>query len=138
MISSARQPYAAHEGAQVKRIDGPTVRLQPKAAENFALLIHELATNAVKYGALSSKTGRVEVRWRIGQADGAARLAFDWIETGVRVADGAPRRRGFGTELIERTIAYELGADTSLRFEPDGLRCTIALPLTDGIALPTA
>jgi two-component system CheB/CheR fusion protein len=85
-----------------------------------ALLIHELATNAIKYGALSSDKGQIEVRWRIEPADGTPRLSFDWIETGVEFSGEPPRRRGFGTELLERTLRYELDAETSLQFEPDG------------------
>ena len=60
---------------------------------------------------------------------------MDWIETGVKLSGKAPERRGFGTELLERTLAYELGGEANLRFEPGGLHCTIALPLDDGIVL---
>jgi two-component system CheB/CheR fusion protein len=63
------------------------------------------------------------------------RLVFEWIETGLTLSGKRPARNGFGTELIERTVSYELGAETSLRFDPGGLRCTLVLPLTDWIVM---
>jgi two-component system CheB/CheR fusion protein len=124
--------HAAEEGEQVA-LSGPALRLQPKAAETFALAIHELATNAVKYGALSAPTGFIRVSWQVLDGAGDPNLVFDWRETGVKLDGNGKRRRGFGTELLERTLAYELGGETSLRFEPDGVRCTIRVPLTDRI-----
>jgi two-component system, chemotaxis family, CheB/CheR fusion protein len=128
--------HAAEEGEQVQ-LSGPALRLRPKAAENFALAIHELATNAVKYGALSAPKGAIHVTWKVENGAGDPNLIFDWRESGVKLDGNGPRRRGFGTELLERTLAYELGGETSLRFEPDGVRCTIRVPLTDRIIVPT-
>jgi two-component system CheB/CheR fusion protein len=133
LVAAELLAYGAHEGKQVVSIKGPNTSLQPKAAETLGLAIHELATNAVKHGALSAERGRVEVAWRFGEADGEARLVFDWNETGVKLSTNGPRRQGFGTELLERTLAYELGAVTKLAFEPRGLRCTISLPVTERI-----
>jgi two-component sensor histidine kinase len=125
--------YAAREGEQA-RVSGPPVRLQPKAAETLGLAIHELVTNAVKHGAFSTPNGRIAVTWRI-ETDGAGpRLVFAWRESGLP-KPAAPKRRGFGTDLLERTLAYELQAKTVQAFESDGLRCTIELPLTERIAL---
>ncbi|WP_414472493.1 PAS domain S-box protein [Microvirga sp. M2] len=129
LVADELRAVAAHEGEQVKRISGPRTRLQPKAAETLALAIHELATNAVKYGALAASQGRIEVVWIIDSSGGQSRLVFQWIETGVPLANDQPRRRGFGTELIERTLGYELGGDAKLDFTPNGLRCTIVLPM---------
>jgi two-component system CheB/CheR fusion protein len=132
MVAEELLAYAAKEGEQVT-IDGPEVRLQPKAAETMALAVHELVTNAVKYGALASPAGRLHVSWTVG--DGAQpQLIFDWLESRVKV-DGFPRRRGFGTELLERTLAYELKAQTSLSYRDSGLHCRIELPLTDRVAV---
>jgi two-component system CheB/CheR fusion protein len=120
--------YHAREGEQL-RVAGPPVRFQPKAAETFALAIHELATNAIKYGALSQPSGRLDVSWRFDDSAEPTQLVFDWRERGgPRVAP--PQRKGFGSELLERTLAFELKGKTTLAFEPAGLHCTIAIPLT--------
>jgi two-component system CheB/CheR fusion protein len=120
--------YNAREGEQV-RVSGPRVRLQPKAAETFALAIHELATNALKYGALSRPTGRIEVTWRLDETVDPAELVFEWRERGgPRV--GAPPRKGFGTELLERTLAFELKGQTRMAFDDPGLQCSITIPLS--------
>lgn len=134
MIAEELVSYHAHEGEQL-RIEGPPVRLKAKAAETFALAVHELATNAVKYGALSSDKGRIAVAWSLDARDEEARLMFEWREGGVALDDVAPRRKGFGMELLERTLAYELGAATTVVFHPTGIVCTIELPLTDRIAV---
>jgi two-component system, chemotaxis family, CheB/CheR fusion protein len=104
------------------------VRFQPKAAEIFALAIHELATNAIKYGALSRPKGRVDVTWRVYDASDPAELIFDWRERGGPRVE-PPRRKGFGTELLERTLSFELKGKTTLAYNPTGLQCTIAIPL---------
>ncbi len=129
LIADELLAFRAKEGEQGTKLKGSVVRLRPKAAETLALAIHELATNAVKHGALSAKRGRIAVTWRIEEAD-RRRLVIEWVETGARLSE-TPRRRGFGTELIERTLVYDLGAETSLRFEPTGLRCTPILPADD-------
>jgi two-component system CheB/CheR fusion protein len=127
--------YGAHEGAQVS-IAGPPVRLQPKAAENLGMAVHELATNAVKYGALARPDGRIDVNWAF-QPDGSdRRLVFEWDEHGAPPSDG-PKRRGFGTELLERTLNYELSAETALDFGADGLRCRILLPVSRRLLVPS-
>jgi two-component system, chemotaxis family, CheB/CheR fusion protein len=119
--------YNAQEGEHL-RVSGPPIRFHPKAAETFALAIHELATNAIKYGALSLPVGRVDVSWRVDDAADPTQLIFDWRERGgPRVAP--PQRKGFGSELLERTTAFELKGKTTLDFSPAGLRCTIAMPL---------
>ncbi len=117
------------------RIDGPPVRLRAKTADSIGLAIHELATNGMKYGALSRAGGHVDVTWQIQGADGERRLKFDWLESGVSVARTAPRRRGFGSELIERTLRYELDAQTELQFMPGGIYCVIEIPLNDQSAM---
>lgn len=119
--------YNAKEG-EVVRVSGPPVRLQPKAAETFALAIHELATNAVKYGALSLPSGRIEITWRIENAADQAQLVFDWLEKGGP-AVAPPQRKGFGTELLERTLAFEMKGQTALSFNASGLHCRINIPL---------
>jgi two-component system CheB/CheR fusion protein len=93
------------------------------------LAIHEVATNALKYGALSRAGGRIEVSWRIDEAASPPQLIFDWTEQGgPKVA--APQRKGFGTELLERTMAFELKGSTVLTFDPAGVRCVVTVPLS--------
>ncbi|MBR0798915.1 PAS domain-containing protein [Bradyrhizobium jicamae] len=123
--------YNAREGDQL-HVSGPRIRLQPKAAETFALAIHELATNALKYGALSQKTGRVEVSWRINGVDEPQQLVFDWREHGGPAVT-SPKRKGFGSELLERTLAFEFKGKTTLGFDPSGLHATIAIPMSQRI-----
>ncbi|MBR0819909.1 CheR family methyltransferase [Bradyrhizobium liaoningense] len=120
--------YNAREGEQM-RVSGPKVRFQPKAAETFALALHELATNALKYGAMSQPTGRIEISWRIEEGTEPAELVFEWRERGgPRVT--LPPRKGFGTELLERTLAFEFKGQTTMAFNPAGLQCTITIPLS--------
>ncbi|MEJ1977648.1 MAG: HWE histidine kinase domain-containing protein [Acetobacteraceae bacterium] len=127
----------AHGGQDGRQVDvqGPPVLLGDRVAEALALAMHELTTNALKFGALSCPTGRIRIRWAISDADPAShrtrRLLIDWQESGVPVTDLAPTHSGFGRELIERALPYDLQAVTSLSFEAGGLRCTIALPLAE-------
>jgi two-component system CheB/CheR fusion protein len=117
-------------------IAGPSLRLRREAAQAMALALalHELTTNAVKYGALSEPKGRVAVRWRVVDTGQGRRLVLDWREEGVRVLDTAPSRSGFGRDLIERSLPHELGASTSLEFARGGVKASIELPLTEKIA----
>ncbi len=120
----------AREGEQVT-IAGPYLRLKPKAAEITALAVHELATNALKYGALSVSDGRIEIGWSI--LDELEKLRFTWIETVPR-GIAPPTRDGFGTEFIKRLVSYELDADAELKFGPKGVSCRIDVPLAIAIA----
>jgi PAS domain S-box-containing protein len=100
------------------RWSGPELVLSPRATNALTLAMHELATNAVKYGALSTDTGRVEVKWR-SLPDGGFEL--DWVERGgPHVAQ--PTHRGFGSTLLERVTGRELGGSTRMEFRPDGVR----------------
>lgn len=132
LIAEELASYSASEGEQV-RIAGPQIRLQSKAAEILVLAIHELATNAIKYGALSEASGHVEVRWRIEGGEHQT-LAFNWRERGGPVVQ-PPQRQGFGTEMLERTLAFELKAKSVLDFAPKGFSCSIVIPLTNRLVL---
>ena len=115
---------------QAIEVGGPPVLLHHKAAETFGLVLHELATNAVKYGALVAPSGKVAVNWRVLDGEDGGTLSFDWRETGVALIDPNPSRRGFGRELIEHGLPYDLpGAESSLSFAAGGLQCAIELPM---------
>ncbi|MFU0505217.1 PAS domain S-box protein [Pseudaminobacter sp. NGMCC 1.201702] len=117
------------QGAHARRIflKGPRVLLQPKAALAIAMGLHELCTNAVKYGALSNDVGEISVEWT--RADGPQpRLKLVWREQGGP-AVLPPKRRGFGSRLVERALAQDLDGEVSIEFRPDGLVCSIDAPL---------
>jgi PAS domain S-box-containing protein len=134
LVADELLTYVAHDGEQV-RIAGPAVRLKPKAAETFGLAVHELATNAVKHGALAVPQGRIRISWRVQNGSDPPQLVFEWKESGVLNRAAKRKQRGFGTDLLERTLSYELKAKTVQTFEPDGLRCTIELPMTERLVI---
>ena len=120
-----------HEGAPRFVFDGPPVRLSPRMALSLSMALHELATNAVKYGALSTLHGQVRIAWKVMPAKGSAnakgghpRLSLTWTETGGPPVS-APTRRGFGSRLIERGLAAELSGEAHIDFEPGGVVCRI-------------
>jgi PAS domain S-box-containing protein len=120
--------YAADDDTRYT-IAGDDVPLQSSHAVPIGMMFHELATNAAKYGALSVSGGRVAVSWTVGRDEDARSLRIEWVEMdGPTVA--RPSRRGFGSRLIERGLAHELGADVRLTFDPAGVRCTIDIPLS--------
>lgn len=108
-------------------LEGPHVRIAPKTALSLALALHELATNAFKYGALSTDEGQVRVNWTVAGAAGAIRLHLTWAESGGPPV-AQPERRGFGVRLLERALAVDLEGQVRLRFEPAGLVCEIEAP----------
>ena len=122
------------QDAEESRVDvaGPQISLSPKAAEVLTLAIHELATNAAKYGALLQPGGRIGVRWQLERRDERDWLALEWRESAVDNPPGEDRGRGFGTELITRRVPYELGGEGALELAADGLCCRIAFPLAAG------
>lgn len=111
------------------KLDGTDIALPPRYVLALGMTVHELTTNAAKYGALSAEDGRVDIAWRVIEGEsGAVRLAMEWRESGgPPVVE--PRRRGYGTRLITGGITHELGGVVRLAFEPKGLRCTVDVPL---------
>ena len=115
-------------------LDGPTVAVMATAAQALTLALHELATNAVKYGALGQAAGRLGITWRLEPAP-VSRIVLDWVESGVAMpAAASPPRKGYGSELIERALPYQLQAETRLEFGADGVRCRIAVPFATAVA----
>jgi PAS domain S-box-containing protein len=118
-----RQEFGAHDGSRIVA-EGEPVTLSPKHSIALALVVHELATNAAKHGALSSPDGRVGVRWSV--PDG--RLVIDWEERGGPAAT-QPTHRGFGSRLIERVVGGELGGLFEARYGTEGFSCRMDVPL---------
>lgn len=126
VVQAELAPYAqdAHRHLEM---GGPDVELAPNDALSLGLAVHELATNAAKYGALSVEDGRVSIRWEMA-GDDVARI--EWIESGGPPINPEQRRkRGFGTELIEKIVAHELRNPVELKFDPEGVRCTLLIPV---------
>jgi two-component sensor histidine kinase len=124
MVEDELAPYRAANGGNVQ-LSGDDIMLSPKAALPFTLVLHELASNAAKYGSLSTPAGCVRVSWRLDPGDGA--LVVTWKELrGPPVAP--PARRGFGSVIIERSLRYELAGECTLTFAADGVGCIISLP----------
>lgn len=127
---------AAMDGnAERVTLDGPSgVRLRSSTVQTLALALHELATNAVKYGALKQPSGHLAITWSLEPAgnDGKPWLHIDWRETGVDMPPpGSPATgTGQGRELIERALPYQLSAKTSYILGPDGVHCTISIPVS--------
>ena len=125
LVRAELEPYATGSNT---RLDGPAVYLAPDATHVLAMVMHELTTNAAKYGALSQPGGKVSVRWTLSAENSqAATLKIEWDETGgPKVA--VPARQGYGSSVIRDLLDYELGGRVDLVFAPDGVRCTIELP----------
>jgi PAS domain S-box-containing protein len=110
-------------------LDGAPTIVTSRVGLMLGMAIHELATNAAKYGALSTRSGRVDLRWRVEQTGDRPMLQLRWVESeGPPVT--RPTRQGFGTRLLERGIQSELRGTTLIRFSPRGLECDIEIPLT--------
>lgn len=123
LVADAMAPHAGDIREPRFRIAGPSVRLRPKAALALSMALHELATNAAKYGALSNSTGGVEISWRVVPGD-PTRFQLRWAEVGGPPVE-APRRRGFGSRLIEQGLSQDLGGEVRLDFAGPGVVCMI-------------
>jgi PAS domain S-box-containing protein len=123
IVTDELRPYRRDDGSNV-RIIGQQVTFNPKSAVVLGIALHELATNAAKYGALSTRTGMVDVRWAITDST----FAVTWEESGGP-AVVTPERAGFGRMMLERAIGADLQGAVELDFAPTGLRCAIELPL---------
>jgi two-component sensor histidine kinase len=127
LIRSQLGHYSDLVGSQIL-LSGPAVQLQPDAAQHIGMALHELATNAAKYGALSVPTGRVVIRWTIPErTEAESNCTLSWAES-----DGPPvlppTRKGFGRVVIERTVARALSGEVEMEYAPAGVRWTLTFP----------
>lgn len=128
LVDTELEPY---QGWDI-RIDGPAIALTPKAGLSVAMAIHELASNAAKYGSLSNPKGRLAVSWAVTEGPDR-RLRFNWTESGGPPVPGLPSQRGFGTTLIERSLGFEFEAEVHRSFPASGVVCIMDLPFTSEV-----
>lgn len=110
------------------RADGPEVRLSPKQGLALAMALHELSTNAAKYGAISNATGLVQIDWSVELVRGGKELKIVWAESGGPPVS-PPKRRGFGSRLIQQGLAHDLGGVATIEFRPEGVVAVIRTAL---------
>jgi two-component sensor histidine kinase len=110
-------------------LEGPACVLPASAAQPLALALHELATNAAKYGALAHEGANLHVSWATDDSTDEPRVVLRWRETGVPMPQFPPARSGYGSELIQRSLPYQLRAETQLEFGSSEVRCDISVPL---------
>ena len=133
LIESQLAPFA--ESGPRLSVGGPSVKLAPAAAQAVGMALHELATNAAKYGALSSDGGRIRIAWSItGDSDADRVFSLGWSEQGGPPVE-QPERRGFGTTVIERMVSGTLGGKATLEFAPSGVIWTFACPVSHALEL---
>ena len=132
IIDRIIEPFGLHDLRKERfRVAGDDVRLQPKAALSLAMVFHELATNAAKYGGLSTAAGYVSITWQVEPSPDGKRMKLLWKESdGPAVTP--PGRKGFGARLIERGLAQELNGEVRLVYDPMGVSCLITMPLPEG------
>jgi PAS domain S-box-containing protein len=121
-------PYRKNHDDRIV-VEGPRVNLPARYAINLGLVLHELVTNAAKYGALATPTGQLDLKWSAnGSADGPLQLQLHWVEAGGPPVE-PPKRQGFGSRLISRSIEGELSGQVAIDFAPTGIRYDISVPL---------
>ena len=129
---SSVEPFGSDGSGPRVTLCGPSgIRLRSATVQTFALALHELAANAARHGALSQPQARLDVVWRLDQRPEGAFLVVDWQESKVMMV--APAAPGYGRELIERALPYQLDATSSLTFGPEGITCHIELPLREPV-----
>jgi two-component sensor histidine kinase len=126
LIESALEPFVAKEKHRIET-SGPRLPIAATSAVMISMMLHELATNAAKYGALSNDQGKVSIQWRAIE-DGMKRVQLTWEESGGPPV-AAPKRKGFGTTLIQRGLTGQLGGSAEIEYTPSGLRCTLECPM---------
>ncbi len=126
IVKQILAPYRLHESVRIVA-EGPSLALRPQVGVALMMILHEMATNAAKYGALSAPAGQLRVTWHRDGAGDDERIHVWWSESGGPKVK-PPSRRGFGTKLIERSTAHELGGEAKPEYAEDGLRCELIFP----------
>jgi two-component sensor histidine kinase len=135
VAKAAMSPIAGQTLSRIA-MSGPDLHLDPQAALTLSMILHELGTNACKYGALSQSGGRLDIRWELARDGEEPLAAVRWSETGGPPVK-APAKTGFGTKLLDMSVKGMKGGGVKVRYEPQGLRCDITLPCAaDGRARP--
>ncbi|MGQ7794637.1 chemotaxis protein CheB [Faunimonas sp. B44] len=129
IVSDTLEPHSGRSNRF--RIDGPPLWLAPSAALSIAMALHELATNAAKYGALTTDDGKIGLSWQLVGDGNDRRLSLKWTEVGGPPVM-PPTRKGFGSRMVQRVLAAELGGKVSVAYEPSGVVCTIDAPMPEG------
>src|SRR5262249_49451710 len=125
IVDEELAPYRAHRAGRADRAmaDGPPVMLRPATAQSMALALHELATNAAKYGALSTADGRLTLHWWMGKEA----LELEWTETGGPTTE-PPASQGFGLTIVRSSIEAQFRGGVTYDWRPEGLRCRLSIP----------
>src|SRR5262249_24189014 len=123
IVVSVLEPHATADRSRL-RVSGPIVHLAPSAALMLSMVLHELATNAAQYGALSNDTGKISVEWKVLYGK---RMRLTWKETGGPPAQ-PPERKRFGSLLIEQAFAAQVGGTAKLDYAPAGVICVLECP----------
>jgi PAS domain S-box-containing protein len=137
LVEESLAPYRAAGSAPRITTDGPRVLLPTRTVVPLSMVLHELATNAAKYGALSVERGNLEVRWGVVERGSGHWVELRWVECDGPPTD-APVKEGFGTKLIRRSVSYDLDGQADLSFAADGLKGTLAFPIPEDPAHATA
>jgi two-component sensor histidine kinase len=124
------QEMAAHGAVDGENLTqrGPALLISAKQAQALSLAFHELATNAVKYGALSVDDGKIDISWKTEFSEARRQLCIRWRETGITI-EREPQRRGFGSDILEKTIPPLLDGRFERTFHRDGIECLIVMSL---------
>lgn len=132
VLEAALQPFGGLADPRFTA-RGPALSLSPEAAVALHMTLHELTVNAAKHGALTSASGQVTVVWRLEEVNGVPGLVLEWVERGGPPVF-VPKRQGFGTRLLERGVARDLGGEASLTYPPNGLTYALRVPLSARVA----
>jgi two-component sensor histidine kinase len=133
ILATATEPFGGLAGGRFT-IRGPAMDISPETAVALHMTLHELVVNAAKYGALSTPTGHVVIDWAIEDATARRELVLRWIERGGPPITRTPEREGFGSRLIKRGLARDLGGSATMAFEPEGLGFTLRAPLSTRVS----
>jgi PAS domain S-box-containing protein len=130
LLASMLEPFGGADGSDAQfHLDGEDFVLPPNTFLMLALAVHELATNAAKYGTLSQPGGAIDIHWNTTPVEGGTQVALEWRERGGPPIATPPKRRGFGVRLLERAVAQELAGTSRLIFEPEGAHWAVRFVL---------